>query len=143
MNRISLELEARVRHEVRIHWDSIRQTQYCQLTSDILESDMCEFTFYQSLREMKWMFLTHRDIRSWNLSRFRHIQTLLPSHKWHSRVWNRWIFFFSEFWEIWIGFILEWETYEVGIFQDPLRNRHCYQLMGGIIEFETGKLGFC
>ena len=91
--------------------------------------------FYQILREKNGVLFRVRDEGLGNSSRLSKTQTLLLAHLCYNRVWNRWIRFLPNSEKI--IFFLELETYEVGVNQDLVENRHQYQLNSGTLKFES------
>ena len=64
-----MELET---YEAGIYQDSARHIDYCKLTSRILESEITELDFYQSLREINWI-LEKLEVRIYQDSvKYRH-----------------------------------------------------------------------
>ena len=68
-----------------IKFQSDTDTPY-QLRSGIIESEIGELDFSQSLRGMNFMFPRVRDTSSGNLSRFCKTDILIPAHKWYTKV---------------------------------------------------------
>ena len=126
-----LELEP---YQVEIYQDLVRNRQYYQLASVVLESEIGDLGFNQSLTEMNWILF--KVITSTSTTSVRHRQY----HQLISDILE------SKIGELgggrYIGFSLELERYQVGIYQDIVRHQHYYMLPSDIIEYEIGELIF-